>query len=139
MGPIEQRWLKSRSRRKALAAFGAFVAASPLLHAQKDPHPLAAHKRIPGLDEMLTAFDFEEIFYANVPLATFDFTAHGDGSEFTTRRNREAFDWVDIVPGKSIASASVNLTTQVLGLKMDSPIFVAPTGIQGPLHPDAEV
>jgi len=134
----EHRWLHSRSRRQAISALAGLLAGSPLLHAQKDPHPLSAHKRVPGLDEMVTAFDFEPIFFANVPLSTFDFTAHGDGSEFTTRRNREAFDWVDIVPRAPVPSSSVSLATEVLGLKMDSPIFVAPTGIQGPLHPEAE-
>jgi 4-hydroxymandelate oxidase len=138
VGQIESRWFQGRSRREALRALGMLLAGSPLLGAQKDPHPLSAHKRMPGLDEMVTAFDFEPIFYANVPLAMFDFTAHGDGSEFTTRRNREAFDWVDIVPKKPVPVSSVNLATEVLGLKMDSPIFVAPTGMQLQLHPDAE-
>ena len=98
MGQVEDRWLHSLSRRKTLAGLGGLLAGSPLLSAQQDPHGiLALHKRVPGLDEMLTAFDFEPIFFANVPPATFDYTAHGDGSEFTVRRNREAFEWVDVV------------------------------------------
>ena len=44
--------------------------------------------------------------FANVPLSVYDYTAHGDGSEFTLRRNRQAFDWVDLVPGQADRSGA---------------------------------
>jgi len=89
---LENTWKTSLSRRRALAGLGTMLAGSPLLQAQLDPRPLWTHKRTPGLDEMLVAFDFEPVMYANIPQATYDYTAHGDGSEFTLRRNRQAFD-----------------------------------------------
>ena len=105
MGPIERRWQQSTSRRKAMLAMARVAAASPLLPsalaAQLDPRPLSEHKRAPGLDEMMNAFDFEPVMFANVPLAVYDYTAHGDGSEFTLRRNRQAFDWVDLAAGQA--------------------------------------
>ena len=70
-----------------------------------------------GLNEMIDAFDFEPVAFANVPLATYDYTAHGDGSEFTLRRNREAFDWVDVVPSASpVDAARVDLQSTLLGI-----------------------
>jgi len=137
---IEHRWRHSRSRRQALASLAGLVAGSPLIAgaAQQDPRPLKDHKRTPGLDEMRSAFDFEPVMFANVPLSIYDYTAHGDGSEFTLRRNREAFDWVDIVPGKPIDRSRVDLSTELLGLKMKYPIMVAPTAAMVPLHPDGE-
>ena len=145
MGPIEKQWLRSRSRRKALAAFAGVVAGSPLvgsrMSAQLDPRPLKDHKRLPGLDEIVDAFDFEPLMFANVPQSVYDYTAHGDGSEFTLRRNREAFDWVDLVPasgGKAIDVARVDLSVELFGLRMKYPIMVAPTATQVPLHPDGE-
>lgn len=140
MGKCENEVRHSLSRRKALASFTAFVAGSPLLRAQLDPHGvLAGHKRVPSLDEMETVFDFEPLFNANIPLLTTDYTYHGDGSEFTLRRNRQAFDWVDIVPGKPIDPSSVDLSTTLLGQKMAFPIFVSPNSNQVPLHPDGEI
>ena len=66
MGRIEATWLHSRSRRRALAALAGVIAASPVFDpkgsrawAQLDPRPLKDHKRLPGLDEMMSAFDFE--------------------------------------------------------------------------------
>src|SRR4051812_6732925 len=112
MTPIENRWRYSRSRRRALASLAGLVAGSPLPRgaAPQDPRPLKDHRRTPGLDEMFSAFDFEPVMFANVPQAIYDYTAHGDGSEFTLRRNREAFDWVDLVSRPSIERARVDLS-----------------------------
>lgn len=139
MGPIERQWRRSPGRREALASLATLVAASPLLAAaQRDPRQLPDHRRIPGFAEMESAFDFEPIFYANVPQTVYDYTAHGADSEFTLRRNRDAFGWVDIVPGTPVAPSSVTARTRVLGLDLDHPIFVAPTALQVALHPDGE-
>ncbi|HWW88900.1 MAG TPA: hypothetical protein VNZ26_35150, partial [Vicinamibacterales bacterium] len=85
MGRIESQWLRSPSRRKALLAFAGVIAGSPLMRsrvsAQLDPRPLKDHQRTPGLDEMRDVFDFEPVMFANLPLAVYDYTAHGDGSE----------------------------------------------------------
>ena len=89
---------------------------------------------------MQTSFDFEPVFFGNVLLPIYDYTAHGDGSEFTLRRNRQAFDWVDIVPSRAAVPASqVDLSSELLGVKMKFPIIVAPTAAMVPLHPDGEI
>src|SRR6476619_3375288 len=139
MGTIEKKWATSMSRRRALAGLGSVLAGSPLLHAQLDPRPQMLHRRTPGLNEMLTSFDFEPVMFNNIPLAVYDYTAHGDGSEFTLRRNRQAFEWVDLVPGKAIDPATVDLSCEMLGLKMKYPIMIAPTATMVPLHPDGEI
>jgi 4-hydroxymandelate oxidase len=143
-GKVEERWLGSRSRRDALAKVAGLIAGSPLFHsalsAQSDPRPFGEHTRVRGLDEMVTAFDFEPVAFANLPLTTYDYTAHGDGSEFTLRRNREAFDWVDLVPGAVAADPKgVDLSMELLGTKMKFPIMIAPSATMVPLHPDGEI
>jgi isopentenyl diphosphate isomerase/L-lactate dehydrogenase-like FMN-dependent dehydrogenase len=75
---------------------------------------------------MMTAFDFEPICFANMPLASYDYMAHGSDSEFTLRRNREAFDWVELVERPGTSPDAVNTATEVLGIRMEYPIFVAP-------------
>jgi 4-hydroxymandelate oxidase len=138
VGTIERQWQNSWSRRQALAGLAGLVAGSPLLHAQLDPRPFTQHRRTPGLSEMFTAFDFEPVMFANVPQAVYDYTAHGDGGEWNMRRNRQAFDWVDLVPGRAVDPASVDLSSQLLGLKLKYPIIIAPTATQTALHPDGE-
>ena len=144
MGAIEARWKSSLSRRKALQALTAALAGSPLLGArlgaQLDPRPLFEHRRARGINEMVDAFDFEPVAFANVPLATYDYTAHGDGSEFTLRRNREAFDWVEVLSAAAPVDATrVNLQSTLLGIPLKFPVLVAPSASQGALHPDGEI
>ena len=140
MGKIENRWRYGMSRRNALASVATMLAGSPLLYGQQDPHGnLHGHKRVPGIDEMLNAFDFESVCFANTTLERFDYMAHGDGSEWTLRRNRQAFEWVDILPGKAIDPKNVDMSIDLLGVKLTHPIYVAPSSGQGALHPDGEM
>ncbi len=138
MGEIDQRWRYSVTRREALLGLAGMIAGSPLLYAQQDPRPLKDHKRVPGLDEMMTAFDFEPICFANMTLANYDYMAHGEGSEFTLRRNRDAFDWVELVERPGVSPADVDTSTEVLGIKMPVPVFIAPSTRQRDLHPDGD-
>lgn len=138
MSNIEREWQRSLSRRKALAGMAGLLAGTPLLRAQLDPRPFSSHRRAPGLNEMLNAFDFEPVMFANVPQSVYDYTAHGDGGEWNLRRNRQAFDWVDLVPGNAVDPSTVDLSSEVLGLKLKYPILIAPTATQVTLHPDGE-
>ncbi len=142
MADIEKTLLTSPSRRKALARLAGFMAASPMgaALAQQDPgKPLSEIRRIPGLAEMRTAFDFQPVFAGNLIPTTSEYTAHGDGSEFTLRRNRQAFDWVDIVPARAaIPVSQVDLASELLGVKMKFPMLVAPSSGQNGLHPEGE-
>src|ERR1700722_3714367 len=142
MSDIEQSWLTSPSRRNALVRLAGLMAASPIAAAvaQVDPKPLSEHHRALTLAEMQTSFDFEPVFFGNVLLPIYDYTAHGDGSEFTLRRNRQAYDWVDILPARTAVPASqIDLSSELLGVKMKFPIIVAPTAAMTPLHPDGEI
>ena len=130
------------SRRSALARVAGLVAGAPMTAAvaQIDPRPYAEHRRAPSLAEMQTAFDFELVFRGNVTQPIYDYTAHGDGSEFNLQRNRHAFDWVDIAPARAAIPASqVDLSSELLGAKMKFPILIAPTAAMVPMHPDGEI
>ncbi len=143
MTNTERAWATSPSRRHALARLAGFMAASPLAGAalaQTDPRHLDTVRRAASLSEMRQVYDFEPIFFGNVPISIYDYTAHGDGSEFTLRRNRQAFDWVDIMPkGRAVPAAQVDLSSELLGVKMPFPILVGPSSGQGLIHPDGEI
>src|SRR5258708_16848619 len=114
-------WAKSPSRRHALRTLAGFLAGSPLLHSQQDP--FRDHSRVPGLNELVTAFDFEPVAYAKVPRYNYDYTAYGADSEFTLRRNREAFDWVQLLPNRVLDVGPIHTATDILGTPMDYPIM----------------
>src|SRR5579863_2534831 len=142
MADIERSWLTNPARRQAMARLAGLMAASPVAAAmaQPDPRPFSEHHRFLSLAEMQTSFDFEPVFFSNVVLPIYDYTAHGDGSEFTLRRNRQAYDWVDILPSRaSVPASQIDLSSELLGVKMKFPIIVAPTAAMVPLHPDGEI
>jgi 4-hydroxymandelate oxidase len=113
-----------------------FLAGSPMLRAQQDP--FRDHSRVPGLNELRTVLDFEPVAYARLPRQTYDYTAYGADGEFTLRRNREAFDWVDLVARAVTDGGSISTATEVLGTKMEFPIMVAPSAAHVALHPEGE-
>jgi 4-hydroxymandelate oxidase len=139
MGPIDDRRKQGMTRRRALAGVGAFLAAPPLLRAQQDARPLSEHRRALGIDEMRNVWDFQAACAANVPATIYDYTAHGDGNEWTLERNRTAFEWVDLLPGKAVDPKSVNLATQIYDTKMTHPLMISPSATMAPLHPTGEV
>jgi lactate 2-monooxygenase len=69
----------------------------------------------------------------------FGYVAGSAGTESTARANRTAFDRWQIVP-RFLRDVSVrDLSTTVLGTPMPAPIALAPVGVQGIVHTDAEI
>lgn len=137
MGKLEDRWRRSLTRRRALAGLAGFLAGSPVLRAQRDP--LRDHSRVPAIDELATVFDFESVAFAKVPREAYQYTALGADGEFTLRRNREAFDWVRLLPRAVADVSSIDASSEVLGLKLKFPLMIAPTAAHGQMHPEGEL
>ncbi len=129
-------WGNSLTRRNAVKGLTGFLAGSSLLQAQQDV--FRDHSRSPGLEELTSTFDFEPIAYAKLPREVFNYTAYGSGGEFTLRRNRAAFDWVELVPRGVPNVTAVDTATEVCGTKMAFPIMVAPTAAHVALFPEGE-
>lgn len=136
MGNLERDWSEGTNRRAAFRALAGLIAGSPLARGQQDP--FRDHSRVPRLEELITSLDFEAVAYAKLPRSAYDYTAYGSETEFTLRRNREAFDWVKLVP-RAVGDASAPQTsTEILGTRMAFPIMLSPTAAHIQLHPDAE-
>jgi isopentenyl diphosphate isomerase/L-lactate dehydrogenase-like FMN-dependent dehydrogenase len=130
------------NRRTSLKALSGFLAGSPLLRGQRDP--VRDHSRVPGIDELTTIWEFEAVTYSKQTRAAYDYMAYGVDGEFTLRRNRDAFDWVQLIPqipapsAPGAAADAINTGIELFGTKMAFPIMVSPTGSQGQLHPDGD-
>jgi 4-hydroxymandelate oxidase len=136
MRRVEDAWRRGVNRRAALSGLAGFLAGSPLLRGQQDPW--RDHSRVPGLDELVDAFDFENAAYAKLPREIYDYTAYAGAGEFTTRRNREAFEWAKLVPKGVVDVSAVNTSMELLGTKLAYPIMVCPSSGHGLLHPEGE-
>jgi len=127
----------STTRRNILGGLGAGLAGASLLKPQQDP--FRDHSRIPGMDELKTAVEFEAVAFAKLPRETYTYTAYGSEGEFTLRRNREAFDWVELVSRGVADVSSVKTATNVLGTPMNFPMMVSPSAAHGALYRDGEM
>jgi len=91
------------------------------------------------MDELKTVIEFEAVAFAKLPRETWTYTAYGVEGEFTLRRNREAYDWVELVPSGVVDVTSVKTATTVLGTPMNFPMMVSPSAAHGALYRDGEV
>ncbi|EIN12180.1 oxidoreductase [Punctularia strigosozonata HHB-11173 SS5] len=67
------------------------------------------------------------------------YTFGSAGTSSTERANRKAFETWRIVP-RMLRDATVrNIETTIFGVKHPSPLFIAPIGVQGMVHPDGEL
>src|SRR5438270_2644631 len=132
--------MSSLARRRFLQ----FIAASPLFarSAVADPivwAPFDAAKLINDPKEAINVFDFEPVMRRNVPPAHFGYMATGIDDEVTLRANREGFLKFQLRPRLLVDVATIDMTTELLGTRFDSPIVIAPTGSNRAFHSDGEV
>jgi 4-hydroxymandelate oxidase len=136
------------TRRAVLGGLGAGFAGAVLLKSQQDPLRDAARVpgegtadklRVPAMDELKTVQEFERVASYKITRDAFDYTAQGAEGEFTLRRNREAFDWVELVPREMVDVSTVKTATQVLGTPMKFPMFVSPSAAMSALNRDGEM
>jgi lactate 2-monooxygenase len=71
--------------------------------------------------------------------AAYDYVAGGAGGEDTLRANREALNRWRIVPRMLRDVSSRDLTIQLLGTRLPTPVILAPIGVQGIIHSEAEL
>lgn len=71
--------------------------------------------------------------------AAFDYVAGGAGTESTMRANLEAFYRWRLLPRMLRGTAARELAVEVLGTRMPAPFLLAPVGVQGIVHDDAEL
>jgi isopentenyl diphosphate isomerase/L-lactate dehydrogenase-like FMN-dependent dehydrogenase len=89
--------------------------------------------------EAINVFDFEPVCRKNVPPAHFGYMASGIDDEVTLRANREGFLKFQLRPRRLVDVSKVDTSTEILGVKYDTPIVLAPVGGQRSFHDDGEL
>jgi isopentenyl diphosphate isomerase/L-lactate dehydrogenase-like FMN-dependent dehydrogenase len=89
--------------------------------------------------DAINVFDFEPVARVNVPPAHFGYMASGIDDEVTLRANREGFLKFQLRPRRLVDVSKVDMTTDILGVKYDSPIIIAPVGGQRSFHAEGEI
>src|SRR5712675_462600 len=126
-----------------------FLAASPLFARgalaeglrQADPAewaPRDLEKLIADPTQALDVFDFEPVMKKNVPPAHFGYMATGADDEMTLRANREGFRKLELRPRRLVDVSKIDMSTEILGARYDSPIVIAPTSSNRAFHEEGE-
>ena len=88
---------------------------------------------------LLNVFDYEELARQKLSQPFFDYIAGGADDEVTLRRNREAFEAIELRPRALVDVSEVDLATNVLGQRVEMPVLVAPVAVQRLAHPEGEL
>src|SRR3954454_8272187 len=74
-----------------------------------------------------------------LPRAIFDYIDGGAEDEVTLRENVRAFERIALLPRMLVNATTRDLSTTVLGTRLDVPIILAPCGMPGMFWPNGEV
>jgi isopentenyl diphosphate isomerase/L-lactate dehydrogenase-like FMN-dependent dehydrogenase len=99
----------------------------------------AAAAMITKPEDALNVFDFEPVFFKNVPPAHVGYMASGIDAETTLKNNRAAFDKYYLRPRRLNDVSKLDTSVELFGVKYPNPIFVCPTGGNKAFHPEGEV
>lgn len=117
------------NRREAFRLLMGFAAASPLF-SQEIPDEITGPVNV---------HEFEALAKRKLNKLAYDFIAGGVEDELTLRANREGYKRWFLVPRVMTDVSEVDTSTTILGMKLEAPIIVAPTGGKNLVIPNAEL
>jgi 4-hydroxymandelate oxidase len=121
-------------------AFLKFLAASPLLAGMPAMLEAFAQAGAPATAmDALDVFDFEAVARKVVPPAHWGYLATGVDGEETLRANPQGFARYQLRPRRFVDVGRIDLGTEVLGMKLASPVVLCPVGSQRAFHSDGEL
>lgn len=82
------------------------------------------------------AASLEQKAQAALPSSVLSYVQGGCGDELTQRSNADAFHHWGLIPRRMIDCTTRDLSTELFGLKLASPIFLSPIGVLGICTPD---
>ena len=103
--------------------------------------PWKRPRRFPGRRpaSAINIADLREIARRRVPGFVFEYVEGGAEDEATLRRNRAALQALAFEPRTLVDTRDRSLRTRVLGEECAAPLAIAPTGLNGMLHPEGDL
>jgi len=83
--------------------------------------------------------DFRKLAKRRLPSPIFHYIDGAADDEVTYRRNTEAYEQCDLVPNVLTGVENIDMSTTVMGQKLDMPFFLSPTALQRLFHHDGEM
>lgn len=90
------------------------------------------------LDDCFNTAQFRRLAKQRLPGPIFHYIDGAADDEATYRRNTVAYEDCDLVPNVLAGVEKVDMSTTVMGKKLDMPLFLSPTALQRLFHHDGE-
>ncbi len=90
------------------------------------------------LSDCYNVDDFRKLAKQNLPAPIFHYIDGGADDEITLKRNTSSFDTCDLIPSVLTDVSKVDLSTTVLGQKIEFPLFLSPTAMHQMYHHEGE-
>jgi 4-hydroxymandelate oxidase len=120
-------------------AFLRFVAASPLLAACPSIAEAFQQGSLQQAADALDVFDFQAAAEKVVPAAHWGYLMTGVDGEDTLKANREGFSRYQLRTKRFVDVSHLDMSIELFGMKLNSPIVLCPVGSQRAFHRDGEV
>ena len=82
--------------------------------------------------------DFRKLAKKKLPAPIFHYIDGGADDEITLKKNTESFNKCDLIPNVLTGASDVDLSTNVLGQKIDFPLFLSATAMHRLYHHEGE-
>jgi len=82
--------------------------------------------------------DFRKLAKKKLPSPIFHYIDGGADDEITLKRNTESFNKCDLIPNVLTGASDIDLSTTVLGQKIDFPLFLSATAMHRLYHHEGE-
>ena len=91
-----------------------------------------------SLEDNFNFEDFRRVAKKKLPAPIFHYIDGGSDDEVTLKRNTDSFSKCDLVPNILASVGEPNLSTEVLGSKIDMPLFLSPVAMQRLFHHEGD-
>ena len=92
-----------------------------------------------SIDNCHNIKDFRRLAKRRLPSPIFHYIDGAADDEITYRRNTEAYEQCDLIPNVLAGVKDIDMSTTVMGQKLNMPLYFAPTALQRLFHHDGEI
>ena len=92
-----------------------------------------------SIERCFNVADFRRLAERKLPAPIFHYIDGGADDETTLRRNTAAFDDHELIPRALVDVSQVDTRTKVMGVELEWPVFLAPTGATRMFHHEKEL
>ncbi|HIF62490.1 MAG TPA: alpha-hydroxy-acid oxidizing protein [Candidatus Pelagibacter sp.] len=91
-----------------------------------------------NLNDCHNVEDFRKLAKKKLPSPIFHYIDGGSDDEITLKRNTDSFGKCDLIPNVLAGADNIDISTTVLGQKIDFPLFLSPTSMNKLYHHHGE-